>query len=136
MPVKGNKTPKFTLKIGAATATDFGAELRAINVDDGEGEQTTFADFASGNTPKAITIEADLSFGTTALFDYLWTNAGAANVSYELIADGAGTVSATNPKFTGTLTLPAKPNFGLAAGNDKQSFEATFQLDSMTKAVS
>lgn len=135
MAIKGNKTPVFSFKIGSASAIDFGAELRSISFGDGEGEQTTFNDFATGARPVAVTLTADLSFGADKFYNWLMANAGTANVTWTHQVE-TGTVSPTNPKWSGTCTLPAKPLFELEASNDKASFEVEIQLDSFDFATS
>jgi len=135
MAIKGNKTPVFSFKIGSASAVDFGGALRSVSFGDGEGEATTFNDYATGVRPVAVTLTADLEFGTGKLFNFLTTNSGASNVTWEYRVSDE-TPSASNPKFSGTCTLPAKPLPSVEAGNDKQSFEVEIQLDAFNMSES
>lgn len=134
---KGNVLPLFTLKVGAASAVDHGAELVSIEFTDGEGSPLTFSDYAAGIAPTAINATYALNTDAGKAFDYHWSNAAATGVTYAFQFSSAA-VSATNPKFTGTLTMPRTPLFSHEAGDPttKTTFEVTYQLDTYTKAVS
>lgn len=134
--LKGNTTPVFTLKIGASSAVDFGSELVSFEFVDGEGAQVTFSDYAAG-TPTQLNATFVLDFAATSAFEYLHSNAGAANVTYTL-QPANGAASQLNPKFTGTLTLPAtKPRWGNSAGEatEAATFDMEFALDTYAKAI-
>lgn len=131
--IKGNLLPSFTLKLGTGTAVEFGTELRSIKQGEGEGEVTTFAQRAAGLRPVAITVEADLDMGTGKLYNFLVANAGAANVawSYKI---SSGAVSASNPLYSGTCTLPAVPLFDAEQSAEALSYEVVFETDSFSVA--
>lgn len=135
--LKGNQVPIFTLKIGAGSAVDFGSDLVSFEFVDGDGAQVTFSDFADG-TPTQLNATFVTDFSATAAFEYLYANAGTASVTYSL-QPAQGAVSQTNPKFTGTLTLPSnKPRWGNTGGQstDYGQFDVEFALDTYTKAIS
>ena len=133
--IKGNTTPLFTLKVGAASAVDFGTQVASVEFADGDGNQVTMDDYASGSAPKQLNVTFVLDFATSAAFEYHWTNSGATGVTWAFqVSNGA--VSQTNPKFTGTLTMPPKPNFSVEAGTDDTTWDVTYELDTYTKAIS
>lgn len=134
MPViRGNVTPKVEFKIGAATAKDVTGALRSYAFADGEGEVTTFTERAAGLRPAAVTLTFDLEFGTGSAYDYFATEAGK-TATFTLLVDGSKAVSADNPAFTGTATMPAVPFFEVEQSNEKASFEVEVQLDSFNYA--
>lgn len=128
--IRGNRNPSFVF----AESNDFGEELRSVGFDEGEGEATTFYEFSVGYRPVAVTLTFDLSFDADSAYNYFFTNAGSSNVEWEYVIDGEAAVSASNPRFFGTCTLPPKPLFELEASTEKQSFEIEVQLDSFDKA--
>jgi len=135
--LKGNSVPLFTLKVGAGSAVDFGSELVSFEFVDGDGAQVTFSDYASG-TPTQMNVTFVLDFAASSAFEYLHTNSGATEVAY-VLQPATGTVSQTNPKFSGTLTLPAtKPRWGNSAGEgtENATFDVEFALDTYAKAIS
>lgn len=135
--VKGNSVPLFTLKIGASAAVDFGGEMVSFEFVDGDGAQTTFADYAAG-TPTQLNVTSALNFDATSLFEYLYANSGTTGVIYTLQYRNAA-ASQSNPKFTGTLTLPPqKPRWGNSAGESTEdaTFDVEFDLDTYTKVIS
>lgn len=134
---KGNVQPLFTLKVGAASAVDHGPELVSIEFTDGDGSPLTFADYAAGIAPTAINATFALNTDAGKAFDYHWTNAGTSAVAYAFQFSNA-TVSAANPKFSGTLTMPRTPLFSHEAGDatTQTTFDVTYQLDTYNKASS
>lgn len=135
--LKGNSVPLFTLKVGAASAVDFGPELVSFEFVDGDGAQVTFSDYASG-TPTQLNTTFVLDFAANSAFEFLHGNSGATSVAY-VLQPAAGAVSQTNPKFSGTLTLPAtKPRWGNSAGEgtENATFDVELALDDYTKANS
>lgn len=132
--IKGNKTPLLTLKVGAASAVDFGPDVVSVEFTDGEGTQLTMSDFAAGITPKAMNVTYALDFAASAAYEYHWVNSGTAAVVYAFQPSNAA-VAQTNPKFGGTLTMPAKPNFAIEAGTDEVTFDVSYELDTWTKVI-
>ena len=133
--IKGNTTPVMSFKIGTGSAVDFGAEIVSVEFADGDANQTTMSDYASGNAPKDLNLTAVLDFDADKFHDWLTANAGATDVTYVYQKSNAA-VSASNPKFTGTCTLPAKPGFSVEAGTDDSTFDVTIATDTYTKAIS
>lgn len=133
--IKGNNTPVLTFKNGAAALKDVSAWLVSIEFVDGDGEALTFTDFNTGVRPVAISMEFALDFATDSAYDYFYANAGATGVTYHWKPTTAAT-SQTNPDFSGTVTMPAVPLFGLDASNDYQTFTVEAQCDTFTKAIS
>lgn len=128
--IKGNTNVSLTLG-----TDEVGTDLISYEFTDGEGEQLTFADFASGDAPVALALTFVLRFDADSAFDVLWENAGSTGVDYELIVNGDLSVSQTNPRFFGEATLPPKPKHGLEAANEAGQFEVEIQLDSFNKAI-
>ena len=134
--IKGNTNPTVSFKNGAASLVDLGAYLVSFEVADGDATQVTWSDFATGTAPKALNIEFVLDFAAAGAYEYMYANKGATGVTYTFIPDGGSAISQTNPKFTGTCTLGAAPNFSAAAGTDQATFTVTVQCDTFTKAIS
>lgn len=132
--LKGNQTPLLTFKVGAGSAVDLGTYAVNVSFDDGESDPVTFSDYATGSGSVAMTVEFVTDFASSAAFDYLFTNAGAAGVTW-VFQPVPGTVSQDKPKFTGTCTLPRKPYVAMEAGNEDQTFEVTIQCDTYTKVI-
>lgn len=131
---KGNTTPLFTLKTGAGSAVDFGPDVVSLTFVDGEGGPVTISDYNAGIRPVAIEVEFVLDFAVDKAHQYHWTNAGATNVTY-VVQKSSGAVSQANPKFTGTLTMPASPLISLEGSNEALTWSTTYQLDSYTKVI-
>lgn len=129
--IKGNTEPKVLLG-----TTDVGAYVNNIAFVEGDGEPPTFAARAAGYAPVALEIEFLLDFAATGAFEYLWANAGSTAVSYEVKFDTNAATSQTNPRFSGTLTMPNKPLPGMENSGEDQYFSATFALDSYEKSIS
>ena len=134
--VKGNVTPLLTFKNGAASAFDFGSEVVSVEFTDGDGGAVTMSDFAAGVAPVAMNVEFVLDFAVASSYEYMWQNAGVSGVTYTF-QPAAGAASQTNPKFTGTLTMPPKPRFSIEAGDatETATYEMSFALDTWTKAI-
>lgn len=134
--VYGNTNPLLTLKVGAGSATDFGPDVVSVEFTDGDGGPVTMSDFANGIRPVQMNVSYVLDFGATKAHQYHTTNAGAKNVTYSFQLD-SGAVSQDNPKFTGTLTMPAVPLFAVEAGDKTEpvQFEVSYALDTYTKAI-
>lgn len=134
--VKGNTTPLLSFKVGAASAFDFGSEVVSVEFTDGDGGAVTMSDFANGVAPVQMDVTFVLDFAATASYEYMWVNAGASNVTY-VFQPVTGTPSQTNPKFTGTLTMPPKPRFGIEAGDATEAvtYDMSYALDTWTKAI-
>lgn len=135
--VKGNVTPVMSFKIGASSAVDFGSEVVSVEFTDGDGNNVTFSDYAAG-TPTQLNLTLVLDFAANSSYEFFYANSNASNVTY-VYQPASAAASQTNPKFTGTLALPAtKPRFSVEAGEatDVATYEMSFNLDSFTKAIS
>lgn len=132
--LKGNKTPLLSFKIGAASAFDFGADVVSVEFTDGEGSPVTMSDYASGVSPVQMNVTFVLDFAADASYEYLYANAGTTSVTY-VFQPETGSPSQTNPKFTGTATLPAKPRFSVEAGTEDTTYDVEIALDTWTKAI-
>lgn len=134
--ISGNKTPYLSFKVGAASAFDFGTEVVSIEFTDGDGGAVTMSDFANGVSPVQMNVTFVLDFAATASYEYMWTNAGTSGVTYEFRPSTAA-ASQTNPKFSGTLTMPAKPKFTIEASDATEvvQYEISYALDTWNKAI-
>lgn len=134
--ISGNKVPLLTLKVGAASAVDFGTEVVSIEFTDGDGGAVTMADYAQGVAPVQMNVTFVLDFSAASSYEYLWTNAGTSGVTYT-VQFQTGAASQTNPKFSGTLTMPPKPRFTVEAGDATEvvTYDASFALDTWTKSI-
>lgn len=119
---------------GKGLSLMFGTEevnLEATSVtlsnEEADTDAVTFAELASG-TPLQwfFEIEAVADYGTDSFWSYLWDNAGD-DVSFVFKPYGNVTASATQPHFTGTATINAKPPVGGTA-NEVFTFEARLDV--------
>lgn len=81
---------------------------------DADQDTVTFCDAASASAGLQwfFTIDAVTSTSTDSLWTYLWDNAGTESVAFTFAPHANATASATEPHFTGTVTLPEKPSIG------------------------
>lgn len=134
--LKGNVTPAFSLSnlSGSPSAVDLGVDAVAINLTDGEGEQVTFSDFASGDAAKAFEATFVYSGDNSTAYDVLWTNSGRTGVTFVWGPHGNSVAAAGKPTYSGSLTLPAKPNLETeGSATDPTQFEVEIQIDSITR---
>lgn len=84
--------------------------------EEADNDAVTFYDLSQGG---AVTwyfeIEATADYGSSSFWTYLWDNAGS-DVAYTFKPYGNTTASASQPHFTGTVTLGPKPSVGGSAG--------------------
>ncbi len=86
---------------------------------------TTFADAAAGGSKQwFFTITAIQSTDTASFWRSIWSNTGDI-VNYVYAPHGNATASSSQPHFTGTVKIPAKPSIGGEAGTNT---EYTFEL--------
>lgn len=135
--VRGNLTPKLSFQIGSGSSVDFGADVVSVEFADGSGGAVTMSDYATGVSPVQMNVTFVLDWSASASYEYLSSNAGTTGVTY-IFQPSNGSASQTNPKFTGTCTLPPKPRFAIAAGDASTAvtYDVSFQLDTWTKAIS
>lgn len=99
--------------------TEFNADGTEVVLDNEEADDDaiTFEDLDSGDAVDwffAITAVSD--YGAGSFWDLLWENAGADSVAYVFKPYGNTTPSASQPHFTGNVTIPRKPPVGGTAG--------------------
>ncbi|WP_156718163.1 hypothetical protein [Nocardioides sp. Leaf307] len=88
-----------------------------MNNEEADSDATTFADEGAGGALQWFMEGTAVSdFGTGSLWNYAWTNSGQTGIAFVYKPYGNATATAAKPHFTGTLTLPAKPPVGGAAG--------------------
>lgn len=132
--VFGNKQPLMNFKNGSGTLTELGADVVTWGWADGEGNPVTMADYQAGVTPEKLTVTFVLDFSATSAHEYFHTNAGATGVTYN-VSPTTGTVSQTNPKWTGTCTMPKKPQFEIDASTEATTFDVEIALDNRNRVI-
>lgn len=134
---RGNVTPYIQLSnlSGSPSAIAPGDDAISVNLVDGDSDNRTFSDYSSGNASKALECEFIYSGATGSIFDVLWNNSGRTGVSVTWSPTGNSVAAAGKPVFSGTCTLPPKPNLETEAGTDEYSFTVTIQLDSYTRTT-
>lgn len=131
--IKGNA---LALKFGSP-AVDYWADATSVVLENEEkkSDVTTFEDAASsdGLVQWFFTLAAIQSTATGSFWRYLWANTGA-TVAYTYAPHGNVSPSATQPHFTGTCKIGAKPSIG---GEASATGEYTFEsrLDVVTGPV-
>lgn len=98
-----------------------------LNNEEADTDAVTFAELASG-TPLQwfIEIEAVADYGTGSLWTTLWEKSGD-DVAFVFKPYGNAAASATQPHFTGSATIVAKPPVGGTA-NEVFTFEARLDV--------
>lgn len=110
------KGKSLTLTIGG---TDYAADATNIVLEneDADNDVTTFADAAAGGAKQwFFTMTAVQSTDADSLWRYLWDSTGD-EVAYVFAPHGNEVASATQPHFTGTVVVGAKPSVGGEAGS-------------------
>lgn len=117
----GSPPVEYKTDISAATVTN---EEKSADV-------TTFADVVAGDDRDYfLNFTGVQSTDVDSLWDYIWSNAGLEAVAYTYAPHGNAVASATEPHFTGTLTIGPPPTLGGEAGKDNTyTFESQFALD-------
>lgn len=98
-----------------------------LDNEEADTDAVTFAELGSG-TPLQwfISVEAVADYGTGSLWTQLWDNAGD-TVPFVFKPYGNATASTSQPHFTGTATITAKPPVGGSA-NEVFTFEARLDV--------
>lgn len=121
--IKG-KSLSFTI-----ADTDYKCDLSTayLQNEDEDGGTTTFCNAADGG-PKQWYFDTTGIQSTDAdsYWTFLWTNAGQ-DVDFVFSVHGNAVPSATQPHFTGTVHVGAKPPIGGDAGNGDFTFD--YRLD-------
>jgi hypothetical protein len=133
----GNGKYKGTQLSLTVDSVEYKMDCKKVVLDREESEDdfTTFADLAAGGSFQwFFDIEAASDFGTGSLWNYVWSNAGDTDVAFVFKPYGNATPSATQPHFTGTLSVGGKPAVGGEAG-EVWSFEVRFDVDGTPSMV-
>lgn len=121
--IKGSAL-KFTLD-----GDDYWADATSVVLENEEAADaaTTFADAqAGGARTYYFTVSAIQSTDTDSLWRYIWANTGE-EIAYTYAPHGNATASSSQPHFTGTVRIPAKPTVGGEAGlTNEYTFEVRF----------
>lgn len=114
-------------KLGLTIAgKDYWADVASYELaPDGKGDPVTFGDAATGATPWKLKIKAIQSTDAASFWSAVWDAAGT-DVTFAIAPHGNKTASATQPHFTGKVTIGAKPPISSEAGDDKGS---TFEVE-------
>lgn len=125
MPDIGSRALK--LKVGA---TDFTSEVSKvrIKVANTDSDFVSFADAAAGGAKDyvlAITLKQNTA--AASLWYYAWSQTGQ-DVAVEVWPNGGTVPSATNPKFTGTVTV-VPPDGDLLGGDANPSNSVKYTVD-------
>lgn len=124
----------FALKVGS---TDYVGDIISFETssDEADSDTTTFGEYNAGlNFEEKLKVTAAWDGGSaSSLHSYLWTNAG--STAAVEIQTRTGAVSASNPKYTGQLRIPRKPDLKAEAGKDA-TFEFEFEIvGTLTKVI-
>lgn len=97
--------------------------------EDADQDDITFAEVGGpGEKDWFMDVTAIQEFATGSLWRYVWDNAGEEAIAFVAKPYGNAVASATQPHFSGTLTIPAAPNFGGEA-DATFTYEVRFELD-------
>lgn len=106
---------------------DYAMDATSITLtnEDKDGEVRTFADVTP---PKQwyFEIEGIQSTATNSLWSLLWNEDGTEGISYVFKPHGNATASASQPHFTGTVSVKGKPPIG---GTADTTFTFTYRLE-------
>ena len=113
----------------AIGGTDYWSDIAEYSLEpaDSDKDVLTFADASSGGSASTWTLKGSAiqSTDTASFWNYVWAHAGQ-TVTFTLAPHGNSAASATQPHFTGQVTIGSKPPIGTAAGEDKG---ATFDFE-------
>lgn len=104
---------------------EFSAEGTSVTLDneEAEGDTVTFEELGAGSARTwFFTVNAIADYGTDSFWTLLWDNSGQ-DIAYLFKPYGNTTASPTEPHFSGTCTVLAKPPIGGTAG-ETWAFEA------------
>ena len=98
-----------------------------LTSDEADADAMTFAEYNAGTARVwVLNVTAAWDGGSAgSLHDYLWTNAGS-TATFE-IQPVSGVVSASKPKYTGTVRIPFRPDISVEA-NEESTFEYEFEV--------
>lgn len=94
--------------------TDYSIDCTSILLtsEDADNDTVTFCEVGTGGKTWKFEVEAIQSTAAGSLWNYLWTSAGTTNVAVIYAPHGNATATTAQPHFTGTVTLPGKPDVG------------------------
>lgn len=119
------KGKSLSFKLGS---TEYMADATNIVLqnEEADGDVTTFADAAAGGSVQwFFEMEAIQSTDAESLWRFLWDSTGD-EVAYVFAPHGNTTASATQPHFTGNVTVGPKPAVG---GEANETFTFEVRLD-------
>jgi len=106
---------------------DYAMDATSITLtnEDKDGEVRTFADVTP---PKQwyFEIEGIQSTATNSLWSLLWNEDGTEGIAYVFKPHGNASASASQPHFTGTVSVKGKPPIG---GTADTTFTFTYRLE-------
>jgi hypothetical protein len=106
---------------------DYAMDASSITLtnEDKDGEVRTFADITP---PKQwfFEIEAIQSTDAGSFWSWIWDNDGTEDIPYVFKPHGNTTASASQPHFTGTVSVKGKPPVG---GTADSTFTFSYRLD-------
>lgn len=100
-----------------------------MDFEDADNDVVTFADLDNGGDKQwFFAISAVSDYATNSLWSYIWDNSGDDDIAFVFKPYGNSTASATQPHFTGTLTIGDRPAVGGEA-DSTFTFETRFDID-------
>lgn len=132
--IRGNLGLVFTIKLGAATAVAYDAEVKNVRIttEDRDDSDLTFAEAAAGLIKDfRVTITGLQDTGAGSLWRFLWDNPGAV-VTIVYGPNGNAAASAAKPHFSFNAKCTGHPEIGgeAARAGNRFDFEYTFEATS------
>lgn len=120
------KGAQLSLELGG---DDYWMDATSVLLDNEDSTAAvTFEDASLGGARQFFfTVSAIQSTDTASLWSYLWANTGEI-VNYTYAPHGNASPSTSQPHFTGTVKIPAKPAIGGDAGT-ANTFTFTVRMD-------
>ena len=122
--IKGNA---LTVTIDSV---EYKTHLTSIRLEQAEADSkfVTFADAAAGGSYEwTMSGSASQDDATDSFWNMVWDNTGT-EVPFVLVRNGNAVATATQPHFTGTVKIGAKPAIGGDAGEDVWSFDFEWKV--------
>ncbi|WP_144268257.1 hypothetical protein [Demequina sp. NBRC 110055] len=123
----------LTLSVGSP-AVDYKCDITSATItnEETDSDVLTFCDVEEGNDRTYfLNITAIQSTDADSLWSYIWDQSGTEGVAFTYAPHGNASPSASQPHFTGTLTIGDKPEIGGEAVRDGNgyTFETTWEID-------
>lgn len=110
-------------------SVEYNLDASSVNLQSEDKEDLVYADMgANGGKQWFFNITAYFDAATGSLWRYVWENAGTEDVAFTFKPYGNATASASQPHWTGTLTVPSKPDIS-GSVNESHQFEVRFDID-------